>query len=91
MGPEVLILAPRDLPLQRSREEGAVLARVQGLAETPAARWGQVHAVDARRYFSAEGPSLVRALEMLASLMHPALAWPEELLPGAASQPVAID
>jgi hypothetical protein len=47
--------------------------------------------VEARRWFSAAGPGLVRALEILACLVHPELPWPDALLPAGAARPVALD
>ena len=89
--PEVILVAPCDFGLERARAEADRLRGVAGLAQTPAARWGQVHAVDARRWFSAPGPLSVRALEILAALVHPELPWAEGLLPREAWGPVALE
>lgn len=89
--PEVLVLAPCGISLERIRQESDGLRRVPGLGECPAARWGQVHVVDARRWFSAPGIGMVRALEILGHLIHPELPWPEEILAGASTRPVAVD
>src|SRR5687767_2205578 len=76
MKPEVVVLAPCGLSLRRVLHEAETLRRVPGLADTPAARWGQVHAVDGLSFFSAPGISSLRALEILAALIHPELPWP---------------
>lgn len=89
--PEVFILAPCGIELSRIHQEAAGLRRVPGLGDCPAARWGQVHVVDARRWFSAPGIGMVRALEILGTLIHPELPWPEDVLAGAASRPVAVE
>ncbi len=89
--PEVIVLAPCGFPMERVRLEGESLRRVPGLQESPAARWGQVHAVDALRWFSAPGIGSVRALEILATLVHPELPWPDTLLAGATSRPLAVE
>ena len=89
--PDVLLLAPCDHPLERARADAESLRQVPGIAELPAVKWGQVHALDGRRTFSAPGISTVRALEQVACLIHPELPWPEGLLPREAWRPVALD
>jgi iron complex transport system substrate-binding protein len=89
--PEVIVLAPCGTPLARVRQEAEALRRVPGLGDSPAARWGQVHVVDAASWFSAPGLGMVRALEILGSLVHPELPWPDAVLAGASSRPVAVE
>lgn len=89
--PEVIVLAPCGFDLPRARSEGRALRRAPELASTPAARWGQVHAVDGRAILSATGVGLVRGLEVLAALIHPELPWPDAMLPGPLSAPVPLD
>ena len=89
--PDVLLLAPCDHSIERARSDAQALRKVPGLAEVPAVRWGQVHALDGRRWFSAPGPLTVRALEQIACLVHPELPWPDGLLPREAWSPVAVD
>jgi iron complex transport system substrate-binding protein len=89
--PEVLLLAPCDFPLERARADAAALRQVLGLSEMPAARWGQVHVLDGRRWFSAPGLLTVRALEIIACLIHPELPWPDGLLPRDAWLPLDLD
>ena len=89
--PDVILLAPCDFPLERARADAASLRQVEGLGETPAARWGQVHVLDGRRWFSAPGLLTVRALELVACLVHPELPWPEGMLPRDAWRPVDVE
>lgn len=89
--PEVMLLAPCDFPLERARADAAALRQIEGLSTIPAARWGQVHVLDGRRWFSAPGLLTVRALELIACLVHPELPWPEGLLPRDAWRPVDLD
>ena len=89
--PEVLVLAPCGVALARVRQDAESLRRVPGLADCPAARWGQVHVVDALRWFSAPGIGMVRALEILGTLVHPELPWPDAAMAGTSSKPVAVE
>jgi iron complex transport system substrate-binding protein len=51
------------------------------LAETPAARAGNVFATDASSYFSRPGPRLVDGLEILGWALHPeAFPRPEDAI-----------
>lgn len=88
--PEVLLLAPCDHELRQARAEASFVAAVEGLAETPAARWGQVHVMEARRWLSAAGAVSVDALELIAALVHPQVNWPEGALPRDAWSPLAV-
>ena len=89
--PQVLIFAPCGFGIERARGEIEALRKIPGITECPAARWGQVHVVDALRYFSSPGVGSVRAFEILATLIHPELAWPEAILPGPSARPVALE
>lgn len=91
LAPDFLVLAPCGLPLERAKLEAESLAKVEGLAALPAVRWGQVHVVDGQRTFSPAGVETVRALEILAVLVHPEMPWPDALLPGRAARPVLVD
>jgi iron complex transport system substrate-binding protein len=91
VAPEIMVLAPCSLGIDRVRVEAEALRRVDGIKETPAARWGQIHAVDGRRWFSAPGPCAIRGVEILAALIHPELPWPDTALAAADSRPVALD
>jgi iron complex transport system substrate-binding protein len=57
--------------LQEAEEEAASLYGHPAFAETPAARGGDVFAVDATSYFSRPGPRIVDGLEILAWAIHP--------------------
>lgn len=69
--PEVVVFMPCGMYLPEAVEEVASLLRNQDVAETPAARAGDVFAVDASAYFSRPGPRLVDGLEILAWAIHP--------------------
>ncbi|MEM7246890.1 MAG: ABC transporter substrate-binding protein [Acidobacteriota bacterium] len=89
--PESILVAPCDFELSTAREEARQLGTVSGMAATPAAAWGQVLALEGRRLFSPIGLSTVRTLEVLATLVHPHLPWPEALRDENAWAPVAVD
>ena len=69
--PEVLVFMPCGYYLEEAEEEGEGLFDLPYVAETPAARNGNVFAVDATSYFSRPGPRLVDGLEILAWAVHP--------------------
>jgi iron complex transport system substrate-binding protein len=74
--PEAIVFMPCGYYLEEAEEEaGAVVAHAE-LRETPAARNGNVFAVDATSYFSRPGPRIVDGLEILAWAQHPD-AYPE--------------
>jgi iron complex transport system substrate-binding protein len=62
--------------LEEAEEEGSRLLEHPDFAATPAAREGNVFAVDATSFFSRPGPRLVDGLEILAWAVHPE-AYPE--------------
>ena len=74
--PEVIVFMPCGYYLEEAEEEGAALIEQPDFADTPAARNGNVFAVDATSYFSRPGPRLVDGLEILAWAVHPE-AYPE--------------
>jgi iron complex transport system substrate-binding protein len=69
--PEAIAFMPCGYYLDEAEEEGATLFEMPYFAETPAARNGNVFAVDATSYFSRPGPRLVDGLEILAWAVHP--------------------
>lgn len=74
--PEVVVFMPCGYYLEEAEEEAeAVLAHPE-IADTPAARNGNVFAVDATSFFSRPGPRIVEGLEILAWAVHPE-AYPE--------------
>jgi iron complex transport system substrate-binding protein len=74
--PEVVVYMPCGYYLEEAEEEARALHRIYDFAETPAARAGDVYAVDATSYFSRPGPRVVDGLETLAWAIHPD-AFPE--------------
>lgn len=75
-GPEVIVFMPCGYYLDEAEEEAVALFRLPDFADTPAAREGNVFAVDATSYFSRPGPRLVDGLDLLAWAVHPE-AFPE--------------
>jgi iron complex transport system substrate-binding protein len=76
--PEVVVFMPCGMYLPEAIEEAGRLLGDSDLADTPAARAGNVFAVDASSYFSRPGPRLVDGLEILAWAIHPdAFAVPD--------------
>jgi iron complex transport system substrate-binding protein len=69
--PEVIVFSPCGYDLAEAREEAASLYDLPAFAETPAARGGDVFAVDATSYLSRPGPRIVDGLEILAWAIHP--------------------
>jgi iron complex transport system substrate-binding protein len=74
--PEVIVFAPCGYYLEEAEEEAASLFALPDFAGTPAAREGNVFAVDATSFFSRPGPRIVDGLEILAWAVHPE-AYPE--------------
>jgi iron complex transport system substrate-binding protein len=74
--PEVIVFMPCGYYLEEAEEEGARLFEHPDFADTPAARNGNVFAVDATSFFSRPGPRIVDGLEILAWAVHPE-AYPE--------------
>ena len=74
--PEVILFMPCGYYLEEAEAEAeAVLAHPE-IADTPAARNGNVFAVDATSFFSRPGPRIVDGLEIMAWAVHPE-AYPE--------------
>lgn len=74
--PEIIVFMPCGYYLEEAEEEGAALFQQPDFADTPAARNGNVFAVDATSFFSRPGPRIVDGLEILAWAIHPE-AYPE--------------
>jgi iron complex transport system substrate-binding protein len=74
--PEVVVFMPCGYYLEDAEPEAEMLYRNPDFAETPAARAGDVYAVDATSYFSRPGPRIVDGLEIMAWAIHPD-AFPE--------------
>jgi iron complex transport system substrate-binding protein len=69
--PEVIVFMPCGYYLEEAEEEAQTFLGHPEFADTPAARNGNVYAVDATSYFSRPGPRLVDGLEILAWAAHP--------------------
>jgi iron complex transport system substrate-binding protein len=69
--PEVVVYMPCGYYLDEAEGEAARLFFNPEFADTPAAREGNVFAVDATSYFSRPGPRIVDGLEILAWAIHP--------------------
>ena len=74
--PEVLVYMPCGYYLEEAEEEAQRVIAHPEIADTPAARNGNVFAVDASSFFSRPGPRIVDGLEILAWAVHPE-AYPE--------------
>jgi len=74
--PEVVAFMPRGYYLEEAEYEAPTLFDNPDFAEIPAARGGDVFALDAASYFSRPGPRLVDGLGILAWAVHPE-AFPE--------------
>jgi iron complex transport system substrate-binding protein len=69
--PEVVVFMPCGYYLEEAEEEAGTFMQHAEFAETPAARAGNVFAVDATSFFSRPGPRIVDGLEILAWAIHP--------------------
>lgn len=74
--PEIVIFMPCGYYLDEAEEEARSFLYQAEFADTPAARNGNVFAVEATSFFSRPGPRLVDGLEILAWAIHPE-AYPE--------------
>jgi iron complex transport system substrate-binding protein len=74
--PEVIVFMPCGYYLEEAEEEAAQVLAHPEIRETPAARNGNVFAVDATSFFSRPGPRVVDGVEILAWAAHPE-AYPE--------------
>jgi iron complex transport system substrate-binding protein len=69
--PEVIVFMPCGCYLEEAEAEADLLFQIHDFSETPAARSGDVFAVDATSFFSRPGPRIVDGLEILAWAIHP--------------------
>lgn len=74
--PEVLIVSPCGLPLDRGVVEARQLALRPGWTRINAVRNGRVYALDGNAYLNRSGPRILDTLEILARLIHPNLFSP---------------
>jgi iron complex transport system substrate-binding protein len=68
--PEVIVLIPCSLPLERVAAEFDLLRALPGWEKLPAVRSGRVYAGNTQ-LFSRSGPRLVDGVETLARMLHP--------------------
>jgi iron complex transport system substrate-binding protein len=85
--PDFFIAAPCGYTAAQAREEYRSVDFPVGWQNIPAVRNGHVYALEANSYFSRPGPRLVTGLEILAKLLHPAIAVSREA--EAAIMPIA--
>jgi iron complex transport system substrate-binding protein len=69
--PEMLLLMPCGFHLAETVEEWARAPRPAWYGDLPAARRGQVFAVDGSSYFSRPGPRVIDGIELLAEVLDP--------------------
>jgi iron complex transport system substrate-binding protein len=69
--PEVVVFMPCGYYLEEAEEEAGTFLHHPEFADTPAARNGNVFAVDATSFFSRPGPRIVDGLEIMAWAIHP--------------------
>ena len=69
--PETIVFMPCGYFLDDTIEQAEGLYDIEAFASTPAARAGNVFAVDASSYFSRPGPRVVDGIEILAWILHP--------------------
>ncbi len=69
--PEVVVFMPCGYYLEEAEDEAPSFIGQAEFADTPAARNGNVFAVDATSFFSRPGPRLVDGVEILAWAAHP--------------------
>ncbi len=69
--PEIIVFMPCGYYLEEAEEEGGAVLLHPEIADTPAARNGNVFAVDATSFFSRPGPRVVDGMEILGWAAHP--------------------
>ena len=71
LAPDVVIVKPCGLPLDRTVEELSLLRTSLPWDSWPAVRAGRVYVADGNAYFNRPGPRIVESLEILAACLHP--------------------
>jgi iron complex transport system substrate-binding protein len=69
--PEIIVLALCGYDVKLARRDYQLVQRFPGFDSLPAARRGEIYAVDAGAYFARPGPRIVDSLEILAGILHP--------------------
>ncbi len=68
--PEIIVLALCGYDVELARRDYQLLQRFSDFDSLPAARRGEIYAVDASAYFARPGPRIVDSLEILAGILH---------------------
>jgi iron complex transport system substrate-binding protein len=68
--PEIIVLALCGYGVDLARRDYQLLQRFPNFDSLPAARRGEIYAVDASAYFARPGPRIVDSLEILAGILH---------------------
>lgn len=71
--PEVIVVMPCGFNILRTRKELDLLRKLPGWNDLPAVRHQRVYLMDATSHFNRPGPRIVIGLEILASILHPAI------------------
>jgi iron complex transport system substrate-binding protein len=69
--PDVILLAPCGLDMERTRQDVAALAGRPGWAGLRAVRKNRVAIADGHQYFNRPGPRLAESVEILGEILHP--------------------
>lgn len=74
--PDAIVVAPCGYGLARCLEEVPLLEAKPGWSELTAVRQARVYLADGNAYFNRPGPRLADTVEILAEMLHPAVARP---------------
>jgi iron complex transport system substrate-binding protein len=69
--PDVILIAPCGLDMQRAEADARLLAARPGWERLTAVRAGRVFIADGHQYFNRPGPRLADSVEILAEIIHP--------------------
>jgi iron complex transport system substrate-binding protein len=69
--PDLILLIPCGLPLERTRRELSPLFERAAFRELRAVRERELYLVDGNRHFNRPGPRIVESLEILLEILHP--------------------
>jgi iron complex transport system substrate-binding protein len=76
--PDVVVLMPCGMNLDRTRKEASILHSVPGWYSIPAVKRARVYVTDGNALFNRPGPRLVASLEALTQILYPSLFESEE-------------
>jgi iron complex transport system substrate-binding protein len=71
--PDVIVLMPCGLDLERTRRESSFLTNHPGWRDLRAVKSRNVFITDGNHYFNRPGPRVVESIEILAEMLHPKL------------------